>query len=83
MYRCQICNKVVPPRTKAYCIPVETRFRRYPFRPKANRVVRENPDEDKKGKIVYIDDPGGEGYEIAREVLACPECAAQLKGEQQ
>ncbi|MEM1416654.1 MAG: hypothetical protein AAGH15_17210 [Myxococcota bacterium] len=40
----------------------------YPSRPKANklRVGR---------KTRLFDDPGGAGYEIANEVLSCPQCA--------
>jgi hypothetical protein len=70
MYLCQICHQCVPPRTKAYRIPVETRRRRYPPRTEVNEVVR-------GGKRRYTDDPGGEGYEIVREVIACPGCATR------
>jgi len=59
----------VPAKTPATRVTVETRYRQYPKRPKAHPVKR-------KGKIEMVDDPGGEGYEIAREVLACPTCAA-------
>jgi hypothetical protein len=72
MYRCQICAKVMPPRTKAYRISVETRHRRYPKREKVNRVAKDH-------KVRLVDDPGGEGYEIVREVTACPDCAARHK----
>jgi hypothetical protein len=30
---------------------------------------------DKKPKKVFIDDPGGEGWEIVQEVAVCPDCA--------
>jgi len=72
MYKCQICQRTVPAGTKAYRIPVEFRPRRYPPHAKANRVLRDH-------KIVYTDDPGGEGYEIVREVTACPDCAAHYR----
>jgi hypothetical protein len=29
-------------------------------------------------KGVYIDDAGGEGYEIVREITACPDCAGRV-----
>lgn len=72
MYQCQLCKQTVPAKTKAYRIPVEIRPRKYPACPKANRVVR-------KDKTEYVDDPGGEGYEIVQEVFACPGCAAQFE----
>jgi hypothetical protein len=54
------------------CDLLETRFRQYPPRPKANQIVRD-------GKVKYIDDPGGKGYEIVKEVTACPRCAVQYR----
>jgi hypothetical protein len=72
VYKCQLCQKVVPPGTKAFRIPVEFRLRHYPPKARANRVVSDN-------KVHYVDDPGGTGYEIAREVTACPDCAANYK----
>jgi hypothetical protein len=72
MYRCQLCKKVVPPRTKAHRITVETRLRRYPFQFNVGTFRR-------NGKLYFRSDPGGEGREIVREVIACPDCAAQHK----
>jgi hypothetical protein len=69
MYRCHFCGAIVPPRTPALRIAVETRVRHYPTRPKAHPVRRQN-------KIEWVDDAGGEGVEIVREALACPACAA-------
>ncbi len=71
MYKCQVCQRVVSAGTKAYRIPVEFRFRRYPARSKVNRVVRHH-------KVEHTDDPGGEGQEIVREITVCPECAEQI-----
>jgi hypothetical protein len=70
MYRCTLCNTVVPPGQRANRIVLETRPAEYPSRPKAHaqRVGR---------KLKYFDDPGGAGYEIAREGLACRSCAEQ------
>jgi len=74
MYICQICKTCVPAKTPATRVTVETRYRQYPKRLKAHPVKR-------KGKIEMVDDPGGEGYEIAREVLACPTCAARHQAQ--
>jgi hypothetical protein len=35
------------------------------------------PKPDVKGK--WIDDPGGRGTQIVREVRACPRCAGELR----
>ncbi len=75
MYRCELCNVVQPPRTRCQKVVTETRPAEYPSRPKAQsrRVGR-------KGKS--LDDPGGAGYEIAKEVLACPKCAQEFLAKQ-
>lgn len=69
MFTCEICKKVVPANTKSQRITLATRPRQYPARLKANKL----------GKNQYSNDPGGEGYETAREIIACPECAAQFE----
>lgn len=75
MFKCQICHRIVPPRTKATRIVLSTRVAVYPYRSQANRVVRVN--ETGHRKEFFVDDPGGTGHQIAREVLACPSCAKQ------
>ncbi len=72
MYRCELCNVVVPSGTPAEIVVVETRPTEYPSRPKAHkhRVGR---------KMKHSDDPGGAGYEIAREAKACARCAAEFR----
>jgi hypothetical protein len=67
MFRCQLCSCVVATHTRPHRLIIERRARRYPFRPKANGVVRER-------RSYHTDDPGGSGEEIAREVLACLGC---------
>ncbi|MBI1918419.1 MAG: hypothetical protein HYS12_27325 [Planctomycetes bacterium] len=78
MFRCQLCDCVVPAGTTAHRLVLATRPRKYPFRRDANCIVRLN--EKGKRKEKFIDDPGGAGYESAREVLACPACAARHNG---
>jgi len=82
MFRCELCEhvpefagrgpKVLPPRTRANKVPIKLRATEYPSRPKANklRIGR---------KMKTFDDPGGAGYEIAKEVLACAECAREYE----
>ena len=72
MYKCQQCNQVVPAKTKANRITVETRYKQYPFRAKVMRQIE-------AGKVKMADDPGGTGYEIVRELVVCPDCAAKFQ----
>ncbi|MBX3251064.1 MAG: hypothetical protein KF901_28055 [Myxococcales bacterium] len=51
---------------------VETRAAEYPSRPKAHRMRIAR-------KVKLTDDPGGAGYEIAREARACARCAADFE----
>ena len=76
MYRCELCNSVQPPRTRCVKIAVESRPAEYPSRAKAHkmRIGR---------KLKHFDDPGGAGYEIAKEALACPKCAEEFLAKRQ
>ncbi len=75
MFRCQLCQRVVPPRTPCHRLVVQWRRKHYPQRPRANVVHWRTPD--KKRKQEHRDDPGGEGQEIVQEVMVCPDCAAK------
>ncbi|MEO8394669.1 MAG: hypothetical protein ABI700_16865 [Chloroflexota bacterium] len=68
MYKCQVCQQVIPANTKSHRVVVETRVREYPSRPFANRLKM-------GGKLTYTHDRGGMGREIVREITACPKCA--------
>jgi hypothetical protein len=46
--------------------------------PKEQQAKRNDKPGHRPRKGVYIDDAGGEGYEIAREITACPDCARQV-----
>ena len=76
MFRCQLCQCIVSPRTPPQRLIVKKRRKKYPYRSRANVIVRQSAP-DKKPKKVYLDDPGGEGQEIVQEVIVCPECAAR------
>jgi hypothetical protein len=87
MFRCQICHCVVAARTAAIRVILETRPKRYPLRPKQylpppdpkkrkgkkQKRLKTMPPLDKRKD--WLDDPGGNGLEIVREVLACASCA--------
>lgn len=78
MFRCELCGlvpefksrgpRVVPAGERCVMVVVEKRPTEYPSRPKAQRrrVGR---------KVRMADDPGGAGYEIAKEVRSCVRCA--------
>jgi hypothetical protein len=50
----------------------ETRVKLYPVRLRANHVMNRQ-----KGKLVWVDDAGGEGKEIVRELALCARCATK------
>jgi hypothetical protein len=74
MFKCQNCQTIVPAHTKAQRLVVESRHKEYPLRRKAFWAYNAQ-----KGKRELMDDIGGIGCEIAREILVCPDCAAKLK----
>ncbi len=76
MFRCQFCRAVVPPRTPSQYVVTQVRLARYPARPRAHRVVHV---ERGKRKVAYLDDPGGSGVAIVRELRACQTCAANRR----
>ena len=90
MYRCTLCNAVVPPHVPAQRIVLATRPRAYPFRREVNRKPAKHanrraaavaralaqPEDRREPKKDPRDDQGGWGREIVREALACPACAA-------
>jgi hypothetical protein len=76
MFRCQLCRCVVPPRTPCQHIVLKRRSKKYPYRSNANSFVRTTATG--KRKEYHTDYPGGEGQEIVEEVMACPDCAAQI-----
>ena len=73
VFKCQLCQTIVPPRIKATRIVVETRVKQYAYRAKANRLRFTSPSGHRA--TWFVDDPGGTGEEIVREVVACPACA--------
>ena len=72
MYRCEVCGSVTDPGIPANRIVVETRAIAYPHREK---VHWHPPKAGGSGK--WVDDKGGTGTAIVREVVACPSCVTQ------
>lgn len=71
MFRCSQCVRVVPPGTPLYRLVAEYREKKYPRREKVNLVIQ----RDKNPKAQWVDDPGGTGFEIVKEIGVCPDCA--------
>lgn len=69
-----MCQHVVPAKTPANRVTIETREKKYPHRVHANVVVYL---EDGKRKVRKVDDPGGHGREIVREIVVCPTCSGK------
>lgn len=55
---------------------VATRAKTYPHRSEVHHIFWF--DEQGKKRDKWIDDPGGVGWEIAREIIACPACATRM-----
>jgi hypothetical protein len=72
MFNCQNCQNTSPANSKAHHIVIEKRTKIYPWRKSVHRVIRHE-------KEVWEDDYGGEGWEIARELIVCEACALKLK----
>ena len=68
MYRCKLCNRVSRPGERATKVVLERRPAEYPSRGKAQKGSSERRSKAQ-------DDPGGAGYEIAKECIACAPCA--------
>lgn len=88
MFNCQHCGQTVPPHTPAALITLEWREKNYrrreefypPFKQHKDELYpRPNPKARKKD---WTPDPGGHGYEIARQIKVCPACAALLREQQ-
>lgn len=71
MYKCNICNKVVPPKTRCHKLTINKRDKTYPYRPKANSSLGGRKQD-------RASDKGGAGWEIRKEINCCPECLGKM-----
>jgi len=86
MFRCQLCQCVVPAGTRSTKVILVTREKTYGERggggPAATRGgfrKRGGGGRNKTPKKNY--DKGGQGTEIVREAMACPRCAEDHQRE--
>lgn len=77
MFYCQNCSVLVASGVKSSRFVCESKIVKHPYRSKANLVIRFN----EMGKRIefLVDDPGGTGSQITREMRVCLECARKLK----
>ena len=71
MFKCGICNEDSQPNEKAFHVVLETRQKTYPQRKAAYEF------KSQAGGAVTRDDPGGQGFETVKEVLAHSSCATK------
>lgn len=69
-FRCQVCQEPQPSRSAPNILVTETRERTYPPRLSANKARLDG---------VRPSDPGGQGWEIVKQVNICDKCADQLE----
>jgi hypothetical protein len=78
MFRCQMCNVIVPKKTQNHRIVVKTRSKSYASRGthfSERRGSRRSANTERRPDY----DKGGEGREIVQELSVCDECAKQHK----
>ena len=71
MFRCYFCGEISPPKTTRHSVVIETRTKRYSER---RRQTRRGSFRDRDSPV---QDRGGQGIEITKEVDACPTCASK------
>lgn len=77
MYRCDLCEIVVPPGTPKEIVVTVVRPVRHPHRHKSQPTGLR---KDRFNRTRWRDDPGGRGDQIIREAEVCPACARAWGG---
>lgn len=76
MFRCQICNQVASPGTRATKVTVVSREKVYASRGGGDTDFR-GGGRGRFGPPSKPKDKGGKGFEIVQELMACTTCAAK------
>ena len=74
MFRCYFCQQITPPKTTRHNVVIEVREKRYSSR---QREQRRGGGRNFRDRDDSVQDRGGQGVEIMKEVPACPACAAK------
>ena len=75
MFRCYFCQQITPPKTTRHNVVIEVREKRYSSRQRERR--RGGGGRDFRDRDDFVQDRGGQGVEIMKEVPSCPACAAK------
>ena len=75
MFRCQRCHQTTQPGEPQIRQVVQTRTITHPHRPKAFIAPPDPKRRLAKRKRPRLDDKGGLGPQIVREIVVCPACA--------
>jgi len=68
MFICQNCLSKISANQPSFNYTIQKRTKIYPKRLKANVFI------DEKGKEKKSDDPGGQGFEIVKQIRVCKKC---------
>ena len=68
MFRCEFSGKMAQPGERCNKVVVKRRKVEYPFRSKISKRINE------EGRIEWIPDKGGFGYETVKEIFVRDEC---------
>ncbi|MGB7346837.1 MAG: hypothetical protein WBD20_21625 [Pirellulaceae bacterium] len=78
MFKCYFCEQITPPKTTRHSVVIELREKKYSTR---RRETKRSPGGGGRGGFRSREEPvqdrGGKGQEISKEVPACPACAAK------
>ena len=82
MYRCQLCQTVVPAKQRSTKIVLKTRPRTYNQRGEIAREFRGRFPRRGMPRKQPEYDKGGVGTEIVQEAMVCSKCAEKFQSEQ-
>jgi hypothetical protein len=74
MFKCDLCGKITSAGEPCTKVVLETKNVVHVHRRNVFKIF----DEGER-KRIWIDDPGGQGVQIAKEVNACQSCAKNFK----
>lgn len=75
-YRCESCKKAVESGVLCNKVTIKKKMFNHPFR----KGVYIKFDEETE-RFYKADDPGGRGWQIAKEIRMCPSCAKEFEEE--
>lgn len=78
MFKCYFCEQVTPPKTTRHSVVIELREKRYSTRRRETKRAGGGGGRGGfRSREEPVQDRGGKGQEISKEVPACPACAAK------